>query len=149
MKTRTSMVLLAAGLTGLLMSGCATTYRVRAQAADGASRAMAAQLEDDVCGALVARGYTVLKGGEGGRRTTDIRLDVTRKEVARLDDWRLYEGKARAEVVSGKGGLMGKKSFKAKGERSLDEGEAEAGAVEGLAQQINEWLPTVLPPAKR
>ena len=148
MKTRTGMVLLAAGMMGLL-TGCATTYRVQARATDKASGALAAQVEDEVYGALVSRGYAIRKNAAGVRRTTDINLDVTRKETARLAEWRMYEGKARAEVVSGKGEVMGKKTFRAQGERSRNQEEAEESAADGLVRQIDEWLATVLPPAER
>ena len=123
-------------------------YRVRARAADETAGVLAEQVADDVYGALVAGGYPVRKNAKDGSRTMEINLDVTRKEVSRLAQWRMYEGKARAEVVTGQGEMIGKKSFRAKGKRSLDPEEAEASAAAGLAQQINEWLPTVLPPAK-
>lgn len=142
-----SVLLLSAGMIGIL-TGCATTYRIQAQATDGASRALAEQVEDDVYGALVSCGYHVRKKSAVWLRTTDINLDVTRKEVARLADWRMYEGRVRAEVVSGRGDVMWEKRFRALGERSKDEEEAEASAESGLANQITEWLSTVLPSAK-
>ena len=125
------------------------TYRVRVQGTDRDSESLAAQVEDHVTGMLLARGYRIGRNQEEGRRIVDIEMEVAREEVARLDDWRLYEGTVRVEVASDGGKVAGQKSFRARGERSLAEKEAEADAAKRLARQINEWLSTVLPPAKR
>ena len=156
----------------MVMSGCATVYRVsesapapaypqqgpgkpamrnpsvavKAVSADKQASRLAASLRATVEGGLVARGFDVI-----AKQPVDseVALSVARREASRLSDWRVYEGLASVrvtEVASGR--LLASESFKAQGTRALDEATAEAGVKNALAQQVSRWLVKTLPAKK-
>lgn len=156
-----------------VMSGCATVYRVsetpaaipqgpasagpvmrnptvavKSDPADAKSKPMAAALRAAVERDLAARGFDV-HAKPPTPVDSVLALSVSRREAARLADWRTYEGSVTARITEGgTGRLVAGESFKALGDRALDEKSAEASACGKLAPQLSRWLAKVLPAAK-
>ena len=156
----------------MAMTGCATVYRVsesasapaypqqgpgtsamrnpsvvvKAAPVDKQAGRLAASLRAMVEGGLVARGFDVMAKQPAD---SEVELAVSRREVAHLSDWRVYEGSATVRITEGASGkLLASESFKAQGKRALDEATAEAGAKDALAQQVSRWLVKALPAKK-
>lgn len=155
----------------MVMSGCATVYRVsesaptpipqppsgrpamrnpavsvRATPGDSSSGRLASALQSSVERDLAARGFDVL-----AKPPVDsiVSMSVSRRETARLSEWRVYEGSADARVTdTATGRLVAGKTFKVAGERSADEMKAEASVTDGLSGQVTSWLATALPAKK-
>ncbi len=122
------------------------TVVVNATASDAKSARLAASLRAAVEGDLAARGFDVV-----ARRKSDsvVSLQVSRQKVASLADWRVYDGTAMARVTDvASGRLVASESFKARGQRALDEAKAEAGVKDALAGQVSRWLQKKLPARK-
>lgn len=151
------------------LSGCATVYRVsesaptpipppapgrpvmrnptvvvRSTAADNKSASLASALASRSEGDLAGRGFDVITKGQPD---TEVTLSVSRREAARLSDWRVYDGAVDAKVIAG-GKLVANQAFKARGERASDEEGAEASIAEKLSRDISIWLAKVLPAKK-
>jgi len=119
---------------------------VQAKAQDakaaGLSEAIRASLSDNLAG----RGFDVV--GKDKPDST-VKLTVSRRTKASLDDWRVYEGTVGASVIDGKTGrLVGSQEFSAEGKRALNETDAEAGVRTLLAKQVAEWVAKKLPGGK-
>jgi len=163
------MLIKAVGLVAVTaMSGCATVYRVSESApepppapasgstamrnpavsvkvvsADGSAKNLASTVRSATEGMLASRGFDVVS-----KRPADsiVSIAVSRRESARLSDWRVYEGTADARISEAASGrLVASSEFKATGERALDESKAEASLKDRLVQQIAAWLSTTLP----
>lgn len=152
-----------------VLSGCATVYRVsesaptpipppapggpatrnptvvvKSTAADSKSASLASALAGRSEGDLAGRGFDVIAKG---RPDSVVSLSVSRREAARLSDWRVYDGAVDAKVLAG-GKLVANQAFKARGERASDEEVAEASVAERLSRDISTWLAKVLPAKK-
>lgn len=132
------------------LTGCTTppVYKINAAAKSPDARNLTGNVALDVRGTLVQRGYpVVLDNPRGWFAPPVVNVDVTfdRRETARLDVWRTYEGTAEAKVLD-EGTLRGEKAFKATGKRADTEIDAEAGVRKALAAQLSAWLIEVLPP---
>ena len=153
------------------MSGCATVYRVsesspepppatapggpvmrnpsvsvKVAAVDGSAKNLASSVRSSTDGILASRGFDVVS-----KRPADsiVTIAVSRREAARLSDWRVYEGTADARISEAASGrLVASSTFKATGERALDESMAETSLKERLVQQLDAWLSTTLPRRK-
>ncbi len=166
------MLINAVGLVAVTaMSGCATVYRVsesvpepvpvpapgrpamrnpavsvKAKAADSFAHNLAASMQASVERDLVAKGFDVNAKGKVDKNVT---MSVSRHETARLSDWRLYEGVVDIRIMDASSGkLLSGNSFKATGERAVDERKAEATVDAKLSRQVSQWLGTVLPAQK-
>lgn len=71
-----------------------------------------------------------------------VELSVARRETARLDDWRVYEGEVRARMknLSVAAAILAERQFTATGKRGLDEASAEKDVRTGLESQLAGWL---------
>lgn len=152
------------------MSGCATVYRVTeaqsspipspvvekatrnpavtvsANAADEHSGSLATSLKSSIEGDFASRGFDVFAEGDVDSFVT---LSVSRRETARLSDWRVYEGLVDGRVTDAvTGGLIAANQFKATGERALDDVKAEESVRDALSHDIRAWLANVLPSTK-
>ena len=166
------MLINAVGLVAVTaMSGCATVYRVsesspepspvpapgtpamrnpsvsvKVVSADGSAKNLAASMCSSIEGILASRGFDVVS-----KRPADtiVSIAVSRRESARLSDWRVYEGMADSRInEAATGRLVARSEFKATGERSLDESSAEASLKERLVRQVDAWLSRALPRRK-
>ena len=132
-------------------SGCPASRKpavsVKAKPADASARKLAASMQASVEGHLAAtRRFDVRP-----RPPVDslVTLSVSRREAARLSDWRAYEGTVDASVTDAASGkTLARKSFKAVGERALDEAKAEGFVKDGLLGQVTVWLAGALPAKK-
>lgn len=165
MKTLMSMTICAAA--AMLTAGCATVYRVSeshcapeqgiaqtapamrqpiaavsATPSDSSATRLAASLKASVENHLVTSGFKVTQGGEPD---STVVMEVSRREAARLDEWRTYEGTAEVRVgnAAESGSLVASKTFTVLGQRALDETKAEQSLKEELARRISEWLSKV------
>ena len=155
----------------LALSGCATVYRVsesasapaypqqpgrpamrnpsvavNATAADSKSGRLAESLRAAVEKDLVARGFDVFAKQPAD---SEVSLAVSRREVSRLSDWRVYEGTVSVRVTEpASGKLVASESFKAQGARGLDELQAETGVKDALSQKVSRWLAKAFPAKK-
>ena len=153
------------------MSGCATVYRVSETSpephpapvpgspamrnpsvsvkvvfADGSAKKLASSVRSSTEGFLASRGFDVVSKCPAD---SIVSIAVSRRESARLSDWRVYEGTADARISEASSGrLVAGSEFKATGERALDETKAEASLKERLVQQIDAWLSKTLPCSK-
>lgn len=137
-----------------LFSGCHTypvqppppVYAVNAAATSQDAANLAAGVASDLRGGLERKGCIVVPAGgyaPSPNPVVNINVTLERRETARLDIWRAYEGSATASVVSG-GVLYGEKSFAVAGARADSEAAAEAPVRNALSSQILEWLPSVI-----
>ena len=125
---------------------CTTTYTVSASATSPDAALLARDVASDVRGRLAQRGYAVCANDAArGSHVTRVNLSLDRRETARLDVWRTYEGKATARVVS-RGTVLGERTFSALGPRADNEPDAQLALREQLVAQIADWVLTVLPP---
>ena len=152
------------------LAGCASVYRVSESASDDASapapvpqkrnpvafvtatpadagaKDLAAALKSSVEKSLAARGFEVKPRDKPDSK---ISLSVSRRKVADLAEWRVYEGKADVRVTDvATGKLVSNASFSSKGDRALDDAKAEERIRTELSQRISEWLAKVLPARK-
>lgn len=162
------MIMNAIGLVALTaMYGCSTVYNVsempsepvqvrplmrnpaasvKATPADESSRIVAAAIQSSVEGDLAKRGFAV---NARGPVDSLVSLSVSRRETARLGDWRVYEGSADVQVSDASSGkLLGSSSFSAAGERSLDERKGEAAIIAKLSRDVTGWLAKTIPAKK-
>ena len=141
---RKTAAALAAGVAAILAcGGCATVYRVNGTGTDAGSERFAAGVENEVRGELLGSGQRVLGPGQKAgwfRPVVDVDLAATKRQDAKLDQWRSYEGKVKASVQEGKGSLLGVKTFTAKSPRTRDEEAAESAMQETLSRQIGAWV---------
>lgn len=141
---RKTTAAVAAGLAAALAcGGCATVYRVNGNAADAGSDRFAAGVASEVRGELLDGGRRVLGPGQKPgwfRPVVDVDLTASKRKDAQLDQWKSYEGKVKASVQEGKGGLLGEKTFTAKSPRTRDEEAAESAMQETLSRQIGAWV---------
>ena len=148
----TGKMLCIAGLAAAV-AGCATPPRhtvcsVEATAASQSASGLSDAVATGVRGDLERLGYHVFteKCGRCGNALS-VNIAIDRKEAARLDVWVAYDATASVKAVVGRDGrILGEKTFSAKGVRGRTEKEAEAGIRKSLVEQINAWLPSVLPP---
>ena len=148
----TGKMLCIAGFAAAV-AGCTTPLRhdvcrVDVQAASHGASGLSEAVASGVRGDLARLGYHVFTE-KCGRHDNAVSVDIAidRKEAARLDVWRAYDATAGVKVVAGRGGrILGEKTFYAKGGRGRTEKEAETGIRKSLVEQINAWLPSVLPP---
>ena len=150
-KTWTRMAA-AAGLAAAMMAcgGCATAYRVNAVARGDGNADFADAVAGDVRNELQGSGYRVLgPDGSAGwfRQQVDIDLKVSKKQEAKLDQWRSYEGKVKASVQK-KGTVVGEKTFTAQSGRVRSEEAGEEKMRETFADQIGDWLKKILNKAR-
>lgn len=157
---------LTVGALGVLLvvagGGCATTYRVTedlppaqppvvkplrrppviavsAKPADKNAGRLTSSLRGAVESRLAARGMTVASPLAAN---ATVRIEVSRRETARLDEWRTYEGEARLRVMTADptARLLSETTIRAAGDRALDETKAEQGVLNGLVRKANAWL---------
>lgn len=148
----TKKMLCIAGFA-VAVAGCATPPRHTVCRVEGLPESRSASgLSDAVVsgvrGDLARLGYHVFteKCGRCGNAVS-VNIAIDRKEAARLDVWVAYDAKASVKAVVGRDGrILGEKTFAARGVRGRTEKEAEAGIRKSLVEQINAWLPSVLPP---
>lgn len=115
---------------------------VKANPTDVKSASLAAVLRTSVEADLSARGFDMVKKVPGD---SVVALSVTRREKARLDEWRTDEGSVEVRVTeTATGKLLGVKSFTAVGQRTLDDEKSVASVGAGLSPQITAWLAKTL-----
>ncbi len=168
------MLIVALGLAAASMTtGCKTVYKVSetaepvassqivatrtpvanvvARAPGEGARGLARGMRTAVANSLSARGFDVAAGGSGAHGAPDatVSLEVSREEVARLDEWRAYKGTVNVRVEeSAAGRFVAAQTFAVTGERALDETKAMEGVVCGLSGAVCEWLAGVLEPVQ-
>lgn len=140
------------GGTVLLGAGCchvppqpaqphagAVVVQVVATPKDASAGSLAAAVKAQVEADLAKRGLSV---GTPAAADATVTFDVARREAAKLDVWRVYEGTAQARVnaTAEQGRLVAAQDFAAKGERAPSEAEAEASAAKALVAKLNPWL---------
>ena len=125
-------------------------YTVTVMAASPAAANLASGIATDIRGTLVQRGYPVALAAPQDNVTPviDVNVAIDRRETAKLDVWRVYEGSAVARVID-MGALRGEKAFKATGKRADTEQDAEAGVRSLLSAELSAWLADVLPRTRR
>jgi len=148
----TKKMLCIAGFA-VAVAGCATPPRHTVCRVEGLPESRSASgLSDAVVsgvrGDLARLGYHVsAEKRDICDNDVSVNIAIDRKEAARLDIWVAYDATAGVKVVAGRGGqILGEKTFAARGVRGRTEKEAEAGIRKSLVEQINAWLPSVLPP---
>jgi len=115
---------------------------VTATAANEQSKALANALKASIENDLSARGFDMSASVPAD---SVVALTASRRETARLNDWRAYEGRVDASVTeAATKRLVASKSFTAAGQRALDEVKAMEGVKDGLSKQVSKWLAGVL-----
>ena len=117
----------------------AVNVQIVATPKDAASGNLAAAVKTQIEADMVQRGLSI---GTPAAADVTVSLDIARREAARLDVWRVYEGDADVRVNSSveQGRLIAAKSFSAKGDRSQAEAAAEMGTATALSSVLNPWL---------
>ncbi len=154
----------AASIAAMLMTtGCTTIYRVssetqpaspqdpgtrmpvasvKATPANEQAKPLSEYLKASLGNDLAARGFDVTAKAPADSLVT---LNVSRRETARLNDWRTYEGRVDARVTEvATKRLVASKSFTAAGQRALDDVKAMEGVKGGLSKQVSKWLSGVM-----
>lgn len=153
------MLVVFAAVGASVLTGCTTYYRieevapatapvpvvsapsvqVRARAVNAEATPLANHLKGGAESHLTGKGMVVMSRGTANMI---VDLDVSRRETARLEDWRVYEGSVRAKMKSTPApeAVLAERQFTATGKRGIDEAAAELGVRRSLESQVNAWL---------